>query len=285
MITNPFHKPRYTNVKYLSETNNIPKGTWLTCEGCNTQLLRKQVINNLSMCPKCTHHFRMNAKNRITLLIDPDTFQEQFQEIGTTDPLGFCDSKGNYPQKIQKHISQQGINEGIITGTGKISTYPVVIGVMDFYFFGGSMGSAIGEKIYLAMQLAIKYNAPLILVSSSGGARMQEGILSLMQMAKTCVGLEKMQQKKVPFISILTDPTMGGVTASFASLGDVIIAEPGALIGFAGPRVIEQTIRQKLPEGFQKAEFLLQHGFIDMIVPRHQIKEVLSRLITFFTTP
>ena len=277
-----FYKPKYTNVKHLSQTNTIPKGTWVKCDGCGLQLLSKKVIRNMSMCQECGHHFRMSADARLRLLIDSETFEEHFQQITTADPLQFSDAKENYVQKVKKTIAKYGINEGIITGTGNINDYKVVIGVMDFNFMGGSMGSAVGEKIYQSMMLCIEKKLPLILISSSGGARMHEGILSLMQMAKTCAGLQQMEQKSIPYISILTDPTMGGVTASFASLGDIIIAEPGALIGFAGPRVIEQTIRQKLPQGFQKAEFLLEHGFIDMILPRDQLKQKLTHLLHFF---
>lgn len=275
-----FDKPKYSNTKY-SEKTELPSGRWVKCVKCGEVLLKKYLQENLSMC-KCGFHFRINSKERIAMLSDEGSFKEHFKEISSTDPLNFIDATGNYLQKINQNIKKSGMNEGVVVGTAKINEKPVVLAIMEFSFLAGSMGSAIGEKIYQAMLLAIKTKSPLITVSCSGGARMQEGILSLMQMAKTCAGLEQMREKKIPYISIITDPTTGGITASFASLGDVIIAEPGALIAFAGPRVIEQTIRQKLPEGFQRSEFLQDHGFVDVIASRDKLKETVSTVLNFF---
>ncbi len=277
-----FNKPKYKNVKIKMETDFISQETWVKCQECDLQIFHKEIENNLYMCKKCGYHFRINAKQRIKLLIDPHTFKEYFANITTINPLNFTDSKENYRDKIKQNIKKNKMSECVIVGTGDINKQKIVLAAMDFNFMGGSMGSAVGEKIYQATQLSLKKKIPLVIVSSSGGARMQEGILSLMQMGKTCAGLEQMEQENLPFISILTDPTMGGVMASFASLGDIIIAEPKAIIGFAGPRVIEQTIKQKLPVGFQRSEFLLEHGFIDCIVARNNLKETLTDFLIFF---
>lgn len=279
--TGIFHKPKYQNVKSLEETS-IPSGRWIKCPGCSTVYLKKHLAELLSVCSKCGHHFRISSAERIALLTDEGSFQEKFENISTADPLHFTDAKEAYKDKVAQTIKKLKLNEGIITGTARMEGLPVVLGVMEFSFLGGSMGSAIGEKIYQCMLLAIQEKIPLVTVTCSGGARMHEGILSLMQMAKTCAGLEKMAAERVPYISLLTDPTTGGVTASFASLGDVIIAEPGALIGFAGPRVIEQTIRQKLPDRFQTAEFLLEHGFVDLVVERAKLKSTIVKILNFF---
>ncbi|HMB01754.1 MAG TPA: acetyl-CoA carboxylase, carboxyltransferase subunit beta [Spirochaetota bacterium] len=275
-----FHKPKYKTVRN-TKAKPVPTGQWIKCPSCKTQIRRKELADNLWVC-KCGFHHRIGAKDRLKIIIDKGTFREKFSEISTADPLKFSDAKGSYALKVKKTIKKLGINEGIIIGSGRINTIPVVIGIMDFKFLGGSMGSAVGEKVYKAMQLAIKQKKTLIIVSQSGGARMHEGILSLLQMAKTCAGLELMEEKGIPFISVLTDPTTGGVTASFASMGDIIIAEPGALIGFAGPRVIEQNIKQKLPEGFQRAEFLQEHGFVDCISSRSALKDNLTKFLIFF---
>ena len=277
-----FNKPKYKNVKTKMDTDFISQEAWLKCQECDLQIFHKEIENNLHMCKKCGYHFRISAKQRIKLLIDPSTFKEHFPNITTLNPLDFTDAKENYRDKIKKNIKKNKINECVIVGMGDVNKQKIILAVMDFNFMGGSMGSAVGEKIYQATQLSLKKKVPLVIVSSSGGARMQEGILSLMQMGKTCAGLEQMEKENIPFISILTDPTMGGVTASFASLGDIIIAEPKAIIGFAGPRVIEQTIKQKLPKGFQRSEFLLQHGFIDCIVTRDNLKETLTNFLVFF---
>ncbi|MBN8218326.1 MAG: acetyl-CoA carboxylase carboxyltransferase subunit beta [Spirochaetes bacterium] len=278
-----FEKPKYQNVKSLEE-NALPTGRWTKCPDCSEVFLKKQLEENLNVCVKCGHHFRIGAKERIRLLADEGTFREKFENIGAGDPLVFTDAKESYKDKIRNTVKKLKMNEGVITGTCRMGDFPAVLAVMEFSFLGGSMGSAIGEKIYQAMLLGIKNKCPVVTVAASGGARMHEGILSLMQMAKTCAGLERLGQNRVPYISILTDPTTGGVTASFASLGDVILAEPGALIGFAGPRVIEQTIRQKLPEGFQTAEFLRDHGFVDRVVPRAELKQAVVSLLQFFAS-
>ena len=277
-----FEKPKYKTLKQLEE-KKIPKGLWIKCLQCHKQHLSNQIKSNIYVCDKCGYHFRMPAKDRLNLLLDEGSFVEYYQDIRTSDPLEFEDAKGKYTHKIKNAIEKLKINEGVLVGTGRIFNFEVAIGVMEFAFLGGSMGSVVGEKIYRLMLLSIEKKIPLIMVSSSGGARMHEGILSLMQMAKTCAGLKQMEKEKIFFISILTDPTMGGVTASFASLGDVIIAEPGAIIGFAGARVIEQTIKQKLPDKFQTAEFLLEHGFIDLIIERKKLKDMLSQLLRFFS--
>lgn len=276
-----FEKPKYQNVKSLEETA-LPSGRWIKCPDCSEVFLKNQLEENLSVCLKCGHHFRISAWDRVRLLIDDGSFHETLGHLGAGDPLQFTDAKEAYKDKIRNTVRKLKMNEGIVTGHGTVEQHPVVIASMEFQFLGGSMGSVIGEKIYQSMLLSVQKKWPLITVTASGGARMHEGILSLMQMAKTCAGLERMAQAKVPYISILTDPTTGGVTASFASLGDVIIAEPKALIGFAGARVIEQTIRQKLPEGFQTAEFLRDHGFVDMVVTRADLKATLVGLLDFF---
>ncbi len=276
-----FNTPKYQNVKSLEETQ-IPTGRWVKCPGCSEVYLKKQLSEHHSVCTHCGYHFRITAKERIALLTDAGSFKEKFENITAGDPLNFTDAKESYKEKMKSTVKKLKMGEGIITGKAKMDQLPVIIAAMEFNFLGGSMGSGVGEKIYQAMLLAVKEKTPLITVSCSGGARMHEGILSLMQMAKTCAGLEVMGQNRVPYISILTDPTTGGVTASFASLGDVIIAEPGALIAFAGARVIEQTIRQKLPEGFQTAEFLLDHGFVDQVVPRTEMKAAIVKLLNFF---
>ena len=277
---NWFDKPKYKNVKNR-EDKRLPVGLWQKCPSCFDMTLIKQLEENMYIC-KCDYHFRISFEKRIEILLDPNSFEEHLSNITATDPLGFFDAKSSYKEKITTTVKKLKINEGIIMGKGTIEKKPVVFGVMEFKFLGGSMGSAVGEKIYQAMQLAIKENIPLIIVSCSGGARMHEGILSLMQMAKTCAGLLEMEERGVPFISVLTDPTTGGITASFASLGDIIIAEPNALIGFAGARVIEQTIKQKLPKGFQRSEFLQEHGFVDQVVHRKDLKQSLYEIISYF---
>ena len=275
-----FNKPKYQNVKEVRE-NIIPKGSWIACLSCKKQLLVKILEQSLYVCD-CGHHFRVSPDTRIAITLDDGSFEELFADISSADPLSFKDAKGSYSQKIKDVKSKLNVNEGVAVGTGKIHKHNVVVAIMDFRYLGGSMGSAVGEKIYQAMLHACQKKTPLIIFSSSGGARMHEGILSLMQMAKSCAGLKQMADKKVPFISVLTDPTMGGVTASFASLGDIIIAEPEAMIGFAGKRVIEQTINEKLPETFQTAEFLLKNGFIDCIFTRKEMREKLAKILSFF---
>ncbi|MCB1107334.1 MAG: acetyl-CoA carboxylase carboxyltransferase subunit beta [Chlamydiia bacterium] len=253
---------------------------WIKCTKCEEMIHANELQSNHNCCPKCDHHYRISALQRVDLLADEETFTELFGEIEATDPLDFVDSEP-YRERLTKAEKKTGRNEAILTGTCEIGGREVALGVLDFGFMGGSMGSVVGERITLLIEHAIKKKLPVILVSSSGGARMQESIYSLMQMAKTSAALAKLHNKKLPFISVLTNPTTGGVTASFASLGDIIIAEPDALIGFAGPRVVEQTIREKLPDTAQKSEFLLEKGMVDCIVKRSELKEKLTFFIQF----
>jgi acetyl-CoA carboxylase carboxyl transferase subunit beta len=257
-----------------------PDGIWVKCPDCGEILVRKEVEQNQWVCIRCAHHFRISANDYIQLLVDPDSFDELFSDITSLDPLHFKDSMP-YSERI-KAATAKGGKEAVVTGRARVDGSEVCLAVMDFSFLGGSMASAVGEKLSRLIETAIQGELPLIIVSSSGGARMQEGILSLMQMAKTSAQLARLAELSIPYISIMTHPTTGGVTASFSSLGDVILAEPKALIGFAGPRVIEQTIKQALPPGFQRAEFLLAHGMVDQIVPRSALRSTLSSLIRFF---
>ncbi len=256
----------------------IPEGLWIKCNHCKEIIYRKEVERNLNVCPKCNYHFRISARLRLRYLVDPGSFQELFSEILPDDPIGFRDVK-TYPERIRENQQKTGLKEAVITGRARLRGIDVIVGVMDFDFMGGSMGSVVGEKITRAAELALKERVPLITVSSSGGARMQEGMLSLMQMAKVSAAVGKLKEAGVPFVSILADPTFGGVSASFAMLGDIILAEPKSLIGFAGPRVIQETIKQSLPEDFQRAEFLLQHGMVDLVVDRKSLRETLFRLL------
>jgi len=255
---------------------------FIKCKKCNSHIYYKEWKNNLNVCPNCNYHGNITSHERIDLLFDDDTFQELFANISPVDSLGFNDLKGSYADKIEATKNKTGINEAVITGAGKMNGIKIVMAIMDFRFLGGSLGSATGEKILLASNYAYKNHIPYIIISASGGARMQEGTLSLMQMAKTCAGISRLNQKNIPFISVLTNPTTGGVTASYAMMGDLNIAEPGALIGFAGRRVIEQTIGQKLPDDFQTAEYLLKHGFIDSIVNRKDLKKFLSNVLSYY---
>jgi acetyl-CoA carboxylase carboxyl transferase subunit beta len=256
----------------------VPEGLWTKCKGCNEIIYTKEVEKNLNVCPKCDYHFRISAKERLDLILDPGTFIEVDHDLESTDFLQFQDTK-SYEERIRAAVAKGVGKEAVICGEGMIEGTSVQIAVFDFTFMGGSMGCVVGEKITRLIERAIERRMPALIFSSSGGARMQEGILSLMQMAKTSAALARLREAGLPYVSVLTDPTTGGVTASFAMLGDVIVAEPKALIGFAGPRVIEQTIRQKLPEGFQRAEYLLEHGMLDLIVPRQEMKQQLSRIV------
>ena len=256
----------------------IPEGLWIKCENCKEIIYRKEVDKNFKVCPKCDYHFRIMASERLPYLVDEGSFLEVEDGLSPRDSLGFKD----YRDRLKSNRKKTGLKDAVLSGEAKINGKPVAVVVMDFNFMGGSMGSVVGEKIARAMERAIEKRMPFISVSSSGGARMQEGILSLMQMAKTSAAAARLGQAGLPFISVLTDPTFGGVTASFAMLGDIIIAEPRSLVGFAGPRVIEQTIKQQLPPGFQRAEFLLDHGMIDMIVPRRELRATLGKIIDFF---
>lgn len=259
----------------------LPDGLWLKCDSCNELVYKKELDRNLGVCAKCGYHFRMKSSLYLKLLLDDGNFDEFNANIMSIDALKFKAQK-KYSDQLKEAIKKTGVNEAVITGFGKINHYPVVLGVMDFSFIGGSMGSVVGEKVARATKIAMEKQLPLIIVSASGGARMMEGAMSLMQMAKTAAYLAQLSDHGLPYISILTNPTTGGVSASYAMLGDVILAEPGALIGFAGPRVIKQTIGQDLPEGFQTSEFLLKHGFIDAIVTRKEMKNTLTLLLKFF---
>jgi len=259
----------------------LPDGLWLKCDQCSEVIYKKELDRNLYVCMKCGYHHRMKSNMYINILLDDGNFDEFNAQIKSMDFLKFKAQK-KYSDQLKDTIKKTGINDAVITGFGKINDYPVVFCVMDFSFIGGSMGSVVGEKIARATKAAIDKKLPLIIISASGGARMMEGAMSLMQLAKTSAYLAKLSVYGLPFISIITNPTTGGVSASYAMLGDIIIAEPGALIGFAGPRVIKQTIGQDLPEGFQTSEFMLQHGFIDAIVTRKEMKEKLALMLKFF---
>src|SRR5216110_536518 len=258
----------------------IPEGLWIKCDDCKEIVYRKEVEANLNVCPKCSYHFRLSAHERFELLFDDNKYKEFAGDIRSADPLEFRDTK-RYRDRLRVYEQRVGKGDAVFCAEGKLDGLSVVICAMEYSFMGGSMGSVVGEKITLAAERCLEKKESLIIVSTSGGARMQEGILSLMQMAKISAALARLAEARLPFISLLTDPTTGGVTASYAMLGDLNLAEPRALIGFAGPRVIEQTIRQKLPEGFQRAEFLLEHGMLDMVVDRRSLKATLVRSFRF----
>ena len=260
----------------------IPEGVWTKCQNCQEIIYFKEIERNLKVCPKCDYHFRISASERIGLILDEGSFQEMDAGLVSVDFLDFKDSQ-EYSERLAKAMKKNGRTEAAVCGEGTIFGLPIVIAVLEFGFMGGSMGSVVGEKITRAIERSMAARCPLVIFSSSGGARMQESIMSLMQMDKTTAALNQMKKLGLPFISVLTDPTTGGVTASFAMLGDLNIAEPRALIGFAGPRVIQQTIRQGLPEGFQRAEYLLAHGMIDMIVRRQEMKAKLFQLLSILT--
>jgi acetyl-CoA carboxylase carboxyl transferase subunit beta len=263
------------------DKKEMPDGLWIKCDSCGEIIYKKELEKKLYVCPKCDFHFRVGCKNYIDILVDANTFKEFNEQIRSSDPLKFKDAK-KYSDRYNAAVKKTGFNEAVVTGEGDIEKVKVIICIMDFSFLGGSMGSVVGEKISRAIDRALEKKTPLIIVSASGGARMYEGVLSLMQMAKTSSKLALLAESKIPYISILTHPTTGGTTASYAMLGDIHIAEPGALIGFAGPRVIKQTIGQDLPEGFQRSEFLLEHGLVDTIVHRHELKNRLSGMLRFF---
>lgn len=256
----------------------IPEGLWVKCDSCKEVVYKKEIERNLKVCPKCNYHFRISARERLRLLVDEGSFIELDAEIKSGDPLHFKDAV-SYKDRLKENENKSGLKEAVISGDALIKGHPVSIVVMDFSFMGGSMGSVVGEKISRIAEGVIEKKQPLIIVASSGGARMQEGIFSLMQMAKVAAAIGRLKDNGVLYISILCDPTFGGVTASFAMLGDIIIAEPKSLIGFAGPRVIEQTIKQPLPEDFQRADFLLEHGLLDIVVDRKSLKETVAKLI------
>jgi acetyl-CoA carboxylase carboxyl transferase subunit beta len=266
-----------------AKKKSVPDGLWQKCDFCGEILYVKELEKLLWVCSKCGYHFMISTDDYIEILCDPGTFEETHAGIRSGDPLGFKDTK-RYSDRLKQYEKKTGREDAVVCGFAKIEDRDVVLAIMDFSFMGGSMGSVVGEKISRAMGDAVSYRRPLVILSRSGGARMQESIYSLMQMAKTCAMLSKLESERIPYISIITNPTTGGVTASFASLGDVIIAEPRALIGFAGPRVIQQTIRQELPEGFQRSEFLLKHGMIDMICPRDRLRQTIEEVLDFFCT-
>jgi acetyl-CoA carboxylase carboxyl transferase subunit beta len=273
-----------TKGQRIDKKVKIPEGLWVKCENCKEIVYKKEIEKNLKICPKCNYHFRISARERLKLTIDDGTTAEIGADITSGDPLAFRDTI-SYRERIKENQKRSGIKEAIIACEALVGGYQAIVAIMDFSFLGGSMGSAVGEKIVRAIEAAIEKKIPLITVASSGGARMQEGIFSLMQMAKVSAAIGRLKENGIPYISILCDPTFGGVTASFAMLGDVIIAEPKSLIGFAGPRVIEQTIKQQLPENFQRSEFLLEHGMIDMVVDRKDLKETLRKIMMHLSGP
>ena len=276
-----FRRKKYIEIS-PKETVEIKKELWVKCEKCGKLIYTKKLEENLKICPECNFYFRMNARERINSLIDPGTFIEKWENLLSDDPLNFIGVK-SYKEKLEEDIKKTGMKEAMVAGTGKIGGFPVAFCVLDAHFIMGSMGSVVGEKFTRLSELAVENGLPLVSVSGGGGgARMYEGVISLMQMAKTSAAVGKLKKAGVLYISILTDPTMGGVAASFAFLGDIIIAEPKALIGFAGPRVIEQTIKQKLPPNFQTAEFLYEHGLIDMVVERKDLKETIIKILRIF---
>lgn len=271
-------KPKYTTKKNL-ESKEIPKGLWQKCSNCAENHTVSHLENNFFICEKCGCHLTMPIAYRIESLCDQGSFKELFKNYQSVDPLNFTDGKTTYLEKLKSSQAATHQKEAIITGQAKMHGKPVVLAIMEFKFIGGSMGAVVGEKIYQSMKYAIKKKSAFIAITASGGARMQEGLISLVQMAKTCVGAQEMNEKAIPFITVLTNPTMGGVTASFASVADIIIAEPGAAIGFAGRRVIEDTIKEKLPENFQTSEYLHKGGFVDLIVNRTEIKHKITEIL------
>ncbi len=275
-------KRENTDLDTSGERRVKTEGLWVKCDGCRKVIWKKDLDANQSVCPNCDHHFRVDARTRLAQLFDDGkyTVYEEDAQLSSTDPLNFTDLKP-YAGRLKKTQSETGLNDAIINARGLMNGRPVIISAMEYSFIGGSMGAVVGECLTRAIERATNERVPLIIISASGGARMMEGVISLMQLAKISAALARMDDAKVPYIALLTDPTTGGTTASFAMLGDFIIAEPGALIGFAGPRVIEQTIRTKLPEGFQRSEFLLNKGFLDAVVPRKELKAYISRAFDF----
>ncbi len=273
-----FRKDRAPKEPREGRLSKVPEGLWVKCESCRQILYNKELARNFKICTKCGYHFRLSAPERLRMLFDDEEYVELDAELRSTDPLRFRDSK-RYRDRIKQFEETVGTSEAIIFGTGTMGGIPVGIGAMEFFFLGGSMGSVVGEKVTRGIERSLHERKPLVIVSASGGARMQEGVLSLMQMAKICAALARLAEARIPYISVMTDPTTGGVTASYGMLGDLNVAEPNALIGFAGPRVIEQTIRQTLPEGFQRSEFLLEHGMLDFVVDRSEMKATLVRCL------
>ena len=276
-----FEKLMPSRISTENRTRSVPEGVWIKCPKCDAQLYRNELERNLQVCPKCEHHMRIGARQRLDFFLDPESLEELFAGLEPQDPLKFRDSK-RYRDRLSQAQKKTGEKDALVAASGTLIGRPIVACAFEFAFMGGSMGSVVGERFSRAANYAAENNMPLVSFAASGGARMQEALFSLLQMAKTSAALVRLGEKGVPFISVLTDPTTGGVSASLAMLGDVNIAEPNALIGFAGPRVIEQTVRQKLPEGFQRSEFLLDHGAIDMIVDRRQMREQVAELLAKF---
>lgn len=274
-----FRKDKTPKAPRETRQSKVPEGLWVKCDGCRQILYNKELLRNFKICPKCGYHFRLSAPERLRMLFDDGRYTETDTELRSSDPLKFRDSK-RYRDRLKEYEETIGPGDAVLVARGTMGGIPVMIGAMEFFFLGGSMGSVVGEKITRAAEHALAERRPLVIVSASGGARMQEGVLSLMQMGKIAAALARLAEQRIPYISVMTDPTTGGVTASFAMLGDVNMAEPNALIGFAGPRVIEQTIRQTLPEGFQRAEFLLEHGMLDLIVDRAEMKATIVRCLS-----
>jgi acetyl-CoA carboxylase carboxyl transferase subunit beta len=275
-----FKKARKPIAPSKEKASRVPEGLWVKCPACSQAIYNKDLATNLNVCPKCAHHFRVGATERLRMLFDEEPWVEYDKDLVSTDPLTFTDTKP-YRQRLRASIDATGLKDAVVVASGRVQGVQAIVAAMDYEFIGGSMGVVVGEKITRAIERAIDERWPVIIVCSSGGARMMEGALSLMQMAKISGALARLDRARLPYISVLTDPTTGGVTASFAMLGDVNIAEPKALIGFAGPRVIEQTIRQKLPEGFQRSEFLLEKGMVDLVVDRRELKAVLAKALRF----
>ena len=269
-----------TEIQTSEEKRVRTEGLWVKCDDCRQIIWKKELEENLNVCPKCDFHFRIDAPTRLALLLDEGIYQIKDESLASTDPLQFSDTRP-YKSRLQKSQAETGLKDAIINAEGTLQGRPVIISAMEYSFIGGSMGAVVGEAITRAIERASEQSRPIIVISASGGARMMEGVISLMQMAKISAALARLDDARVPYISVLTDPTTGGVTASYAMLGDLNIAEPGALIGFAGPRVIEQTIRQKLPEAFQRSEFLLQHGMLDAVVHRKDLKGYIARALDF----
>lgn len=274
--------PPRINKKSDSGARRVPEGVWVKCPSCETALYKEDLVRALNVCPKCDHHMRLSARARIDSLLDAEGRVEIGDQVRSTDPLKFKDSR-KYPERLAEATKLTNETDALVVMSGSIMSLPVTLACFEFNFMGGSMGSVVGERFVRGVKAAIENRTPFVCVSASGGARMQESLFSLMQMAKTNAMLTRLSAEGLPFISVLTDPTMGGVSASFAFMGDMVIAEPKALIGFAGPRVIEQTVREQLPEGFQRAEFLLEKGAVDMVVNRHDLREELARLMALLT--
>ena len=275
-----FKKTRKPIAPTIAKASRVPEGLWVKCPGCARIIYNKDLATNLNVCPKCAHHFRMNATERLRMLFDGGEWTEYDPGLVSTDPLRFSDTKP-YIVRLKTSIEATGLKDAVIVGSGHLGGIETIVAAMEYEFIGGSMGVVVGEKIARGIERAVEHRWPVVIVCCSGGARMMEGSLSLMQMAKTCAALARLDRARLPYISVLTDPTTGGVTASFAMLGDLTIAEPKALIGFAGPRVIEQTIRQKLPAGFQRSEFLLDKGMLDLVLDRREMKAVIVKALRF----